>query len=197
MRATSVAPIRHHGGLAISGTSVLIGGNNCDYDAVIYQKLAGGSWDITGRIDDNQGQCFGAYENYDVDLNYDYALLHAQDAREATAWRRNGTALNWVPAGVLALLPAEPAINENWALNGATAVAPNGVVWRRSGASTWTRQGVATSVDRDDGGRNSNAAYLPRWRAHDLGSDHLASLPAGVSRGVTRAVRARRQHAVL
>ena len=48
VRATSAAPIRHHGGLAISGNSVLIGGNNCDYDAVIYQKNAGGSWAITG-----------------------------------------------------------------------------------------------------------------------------------------------------
>src|SRR5688572_18265678 len=76
--ATSVAPIRHHGGLAISGNSVLIGGNNCDYDAVIYQKLTSGSWDITGRIDDNQGQCFFPFENYDVELHYDYALLHAQ-----------------------------------------------------------------------------------------------------------------------
>ena len=53
--ARSVAPIRHHGGLAISGNSVLIGGNNCDYDAVVYQKNTAGSWAITGRIDDNQG----------------------------------------------------------------------------------------------------------------------------------------------
>ena len=36
--STSAAPIRHQGGVAISGNSVLIGGNNCDYDAVIYQK---------------------------------------------------------------------------------------------------------------------------------------------------------------
>jgi hypothetical protein len=158
VRATSVAPIRHRGGLAISGNRVLIGGNNCDYDAVIYQKLASGSWDITGRIDDNQGQCFNESESYDVDLNYDYALLHAPSAHEATAWRRNGSALDWTPAGVLALLPDEGTYNENWALLGATAVAPNGVVWRRSGVSTWIRQGVATSVDRDEDGRVANAA---------------------------------------
>ena len=158
VQATSVAPIRHHGGLAISGNSVLIGGNNCDYDAVIYQKVAGGSWDITGRMDDNQGQCLSEFESYDAELNYDYALLHAPNAREATTWRRNGSALSWVPAGVLALLPDDPAAsNENWALQGSTAVAPNGVVWRRSG-STWIRQGVATSVDHDDGGAIATAA---------------------------------------
>ncbi|HEY5760148.1 MAG TPA: hypothetical protein VIU34_30205 [Steroidobacter sp.] len=155
VRATSVAPIRHHGGLAISGNSVLVGGNNCDYDAVIYQKNAGGSWDITGRIDDNQGQCLGAFESYDVELNYDYALLHAPSAREATAWRRSSSSPSWVPAGILALLPDEAVADENWALQSATAVAPNGVAWRRSGASTWIRQGVATSVDRDEGGGNA------------------------------------------
>ena len=71
----SAAPIRHHGGLAISGNSVLIGGNNCDYDAVVYQKNTAGSWAITGRIDDNQGECFGEFDSYAVELHYDYALL--------------------------------------------------------------------------------------------------------------------------
>jgi len=42
VRASSTAPIRHQGGLAISGNSVLIGGNDCDYDAVIYQKNSAG-----------------------------------------------------------------------------------------------------------------------------------------------------------
>jgi hypothetical protein len=147
VQSTSVAPIRHHGGLAISGNSVLIGGNNCDYDAVIYQKVASGRWDITGRIDDNQGACFSTFEKYGVDLNYDYALLYAPYAREATAWRRNSSSLDWLPAGTLALLPNEAANIASWALMGATAVAHNGRVWRRSGTSTWVRQGVATSVD--------------------------------------------------
>jgi hypothetical protein len=145
VQATSVAPIRHPGGLAISGKSVLIGGNNCDYDAVIYEKLASGSWDITGRIDDNQGAC-GAVVF--VDLNYDTALLSEPYALEATAWRRNGTSVDWVPAGVLALPPTEGGYNAGWALQGATAVTPHGSVWRRTGTSTWTRQtSVVTSVD--------------------------------------------------
>jgi hypothetical protein len=196
VRATSVAPIRHHGGLAISGNSVLIGGNNCDYDAVIYQKLASGSWDITGRIDDNQGQCLAPNETYDVDIHYDYAVLHALHAREATVWRRNGSALNWVPAGVLPLLPDEASINQNWALMGTTVVAPNGVVWRRSGTSTWTRQSVVTNVDRDEAGGGPIAAvyrdgvlvtlaafnWWPYPRVHIESSpgqfEHVANLPS-------------------
>ncbi len=52
----SATPIRHPGGLAISGNSVLIGGDGCDYDAVVYQKGANGLWGITGRLDDNQAR---------------------------------------------------------------------------------------------------------------------------------------------
>jgi hypothetical protein len=150
--ATSVAPIRHQGGLAISSNRLLIGGNNCDYDAVIYQKNAAGSWDITGRIDDNQGPCFSASERYDVELNYDYALLHAPYASEARAWRRNGSAIEWIASGTLATSAEEPITNDAWALQGATAVSANGVIWRRNGSSSWVRHGVATSIDRDDGG---------------------------------------------
>ena len=146
----SAAPIRHHGGLAISGNSVLIGGDNCDYDAVVYQKNTAGSWAITGRIDDNQGACFNEFESYAVELQYDYALLLGTYAGEARAWRRNGSALNWVPAGVLPLLPAGSTSSSSFALQGATAVGSHGDVWRRSGTSTWTRQGELTSVDREN-----------------------------------------------
>ncbi|HEV8442002.1 MAG TPA: hypothetical protein VGQ27_00935, partial [Steroidobacteraceae bacterium] len=148
--APSTAPIRHQGGVAISGNSVLIGGNDCDDDAVIYQKNAAGSWAITGRIDDNQGQCLDVNDLASVEMYGDYAIVHSKNASEAHAWRRNGTALDWVPAGTLAFLPDELSTNENFALQGATAVAPNGVVWLRTGSSTWTRQGVLLSVDRDN-----------------------------------------------
>jgi hypothetical protein len=151
VRASSTAPIRHHGGLAISGNRVLIGGNDCDYDAVIYQKNSAGTWALTGRIDDNQGECLGVYDQAAVEINYDYALLHSRNSQVAQAWRRNGTALNWVPAGTLTLTPDESTFSESFALQGATAVGPDGAVWRRSGTSTWTRQGRLTSVDRDNG----------------------------------------------
>lgn len=151
VRGTSVAPIRHQGGVAISGNSVLIGGNDCDYDAVIYQKNSGGSWAITGRLDDNQGQCLAATENYAVELYYDHALLRRPDGREAKAFRRNGTALDWLPAGNLPFQTGEAVANgAGFALQGTTAVAPNGVVWRRTGTSTWARQGELTSVDQDN-----------------------------------------------
>jgi hypothetical protein len=152
VRATSTAPIRHQGGVAISGKRVLIGGDGCDYDAVIYEKNAAGSWAITGRIDDNQGECLGPDDLAAVELNYDYALLRAKGATEARAWRRNGTAMNWIPAGTLALAPGESASDTNFALQGATAIGSNGAVWRRSGTSTWNRQGTLTSDDHDHAG---------------------------------------------
>ena len=149
---TSAAPIRHHGGTAISGRSVIIGGNNCDYDAVIYQKGSSGSWAITGRIDDNQGECLSPWDNYAVELHYDYALLRVPYGQGGFAWRRNGTAVDWVPAGTLPFLPNEGAtVDGGYVLQGTTAVAPSGVVWRRSGTSTWTRQSELTSVDSENG----------------------------------------------
>jgi hypothetical protein len=39
---TRVGPLGHAGGIAISQHSVLFGGNDCDYDGVIYEK--GGRW---------------------------------------------------------------------------------------------------------------------------------------------------------
>src|SRR5262245_37935337 len=48
-------PVLHPGGVAISGRSILIGGDDCNYDAVVYEEGADGNWAITGRLDDNQG----------------------------------------------------------------------------------------------------------------------------------------------
>jgi len=161
VKQTSAVPIRHQGGVAISSRSVLIGGNNCDYDAVIYQKNSSGSWAITGRLDDNQGECLGPAYNYAVELHYDYALVRPPYGPEGVAWRRNGTAVDWVRAGTLPFLPNEGVpIEGDYALQRATAVAPNGVVWRRSGTSTWTRLGVLKSVDFDNGyGYTSGPVY--------------------------------------
>ncbi len=160
VRASSTAPIRHQGGVAISGTRVIIGGNDCDYDAVIYEKNAAGSWAITGRIDDNQGECLASFDLAMVDISADYAVTHFKYAREAHVWRRNGTALDWVRAGTLTFAPDEPVGDDKFAMQGATVVGPNGIVWLRTGTSTWTRQGVLTSVDREDGtGSIFNVTY--------------------------------------
>ena len=170
----SAAPIRHQGGLAISGNSVLIGGNDCDYDAVVYQKNAAGSWAITGRIDDNQGECLGEFDSYAVEINDDYALLVGPYAGQAQAWRRNGSALAWIPAGVLSLLPEGSTATASFALQGATAVGPYGDVWRRSGTSTWTRQGEVTSVDHENSFGSVFSAGVPRWSARDPESGRWA-----------------------
>jgi hypothetical protein len=140
----SAAPIRHPGGVAISGSSVLIGGDDCDYDAVVYQKGADGNWSITGRLDDNTGAC--SPQGLDVELNYDYALLRVPSTNEVHAWRRNGTALAWVRAGDLNVPADIPTFDAPAALQNSTAVTPGSVVFRRSG-TTWTQQGVVMPVD--------------------------------------------------
>lgn len=137
--------IRHPGGIAISGNSVLIGGDNCDYDAVVYQKGSDGIWAITGRLDDNQGECHP--EGLAVELNYDYALLRVRGTNQITTWRRNGTALDWVSAGSLVLPPAFFYSDRPVVLQGSTAVTPDyPVVIRRSG-TTWTPTGAVTPID--------------------------------------------------
>ena len=140
----SAAPIRHPGGLAISGNSILIGGDDCDYDAVVYQKGGDGNWGITGRLDDNAGAC--SPQGLDVELNYDYALLRVPSTNQVHAWRRNGTALAWVRAGDLNVPADIPTFDAPAALQNSTAVAPGSIVFRRSG-TTWTQQGVVMPVD--------------------------------------------------
>ena len=165
--ARVAAPIRHPGGLAISGNSVLIGGNNCDYDAVIYQKSTDSSWPITGRIDDNTGSECDVWGT-EVELNYDYALLRPHYGGVTTAWRRNGTALDWVPAGALNLPPDTRQSVSPYALQGATAVANNGVRLAPQ------RQQHLDSAGRghERGPRQRFRRHLrrgvSRWRAGDL-----------------------------
>jgi hypothetical protein len=145
----TAAPIRHPGGLAISGNRILIGGNGCDYDAVVYQKGTDGSWGITGRLDDNQGEC--RPEGMAVELNDDYAILKAPSTHGITAWRRDGTAVDWVRAGSLTMPPGTFASERPMALQGATAVAPGSpVVFRRSG-TTWTPTSQLMPVDHANG----------------------------------------------
>ena len=147
--ARVAAPIRHPGGVAISGNSVLIGGDGCDYDAVVYQKGTDNTWRITGRLDDNTGSECDVWGT-EVALNYDYALVRPHYGEVTAAWRRNGAALDWVPAGVLSLPPDLGHSESPYTLQGATAVGNNGYVFRRSGSSTWSPQGKATSVDHDN-----------------------------------------------
>jgi hypothetical protein len=147
--ARTAAPIAHPGGVAISGGRVLVGGNDCDYDGVVYEKGTNGVWGITGRLDDNAGECFP--EGLKVELNYNYALLRSQYGSVGKAWRRTGPAVAWVPAGTLPSPPGVPFSDQPFALQGATAVANSGYAYLRSGTSTWLLQDRATSVDNDNG----------------------------------------------
>jgi hypothetical protein len=146
--ASSATPIRHPGGVAISAGRVLIGGDNCNYDGVVYEKGTDGLWAITGRLDDNTGDC----DNYGlhVELNYNYALLRTQCGSVGTAWRRTGPAVDWVPAGTLPAPPGVGSSDQPFALQGATAVANSGYAYLRTGASTWVLQDRATSADNDN-----------------------------------------------
>ena len=149
----SAAPLQHPGGVAISGNSVLIGSDGCDYDGVVYQKGSDGNWSITGRLDDNQGECHP--EGLNVDLNYDHALLTANFDGFAQAWRRNGTSLNWVPAGTLNLPPGFGSGDQAYVLSRSTAVGPFARVFRRDG-TTWTETSQVTPVDDDNDRFGSN-----------------------------------------
>ena len=145
VHAHSATPLTHPGGIAISGNSVLVGGDGCTDDAVVYQKGADGNWGIAGRLDDHQGACHP--EGLQVDLNYDYALLSARGDDHATAWHRD-SAGNWTTAGTLTL-PSGSAVGDfPFALENMTAVSPGNHVFRRSGSS-WTRTGRFIPVNFD------------------------------------------------
>lgn len=144
----------HPGGVAISGNRVLFGGDGCDYDGVLYQKGSDGRWQITGRLDDNQGQCVTA--GLAVELNYDYAVLHAPGAQAAMAWRRNGTALDWVSAGSVPINAEVAATSAPFALQKATLVTPGSYVFRREG-NAWTPKSRVVPVDFGMGTGNATA----------------------------------------
>ena len=151
----SAAPLRHPGGVAISGKSILIGGDDCDYDAVVYEKNAEGIWDITGRLDDNQGQCHP--EGRTVELHYDYALLQEAGDRRVNAWRRNGTALDWIPAGVM-FANVSDGVVPRIALQSSTAVTPGSQVTMREG-DTWPVKSYAFPLDFSAAGLAIDVAY--------------------------------------
>jgi hypothetical protein len=180
--AQSAAPIRHPGGIAISGNSVLIGGDGCDYDAVVYQKGANGLWSITGRLDDNQNQGECSPEGVVVELNYDYALIGGDTRNGVPAWRRNGTALDWVRAGTITLPPGPRSGGGSPGLQGATAVTGTSEVFQRNG-TTWNLQESVTPVDYGNGAGQGfgvkfrDGALLVRDTPSGLSEDGTFEIP--------------------
>ena len=149
----SATPIRHPGGVAISGNSIVMGGDGCDYDAVVYQKGANGLWGITGRMDNNQDdrECGPDGGGMAVELNYNYALVGSDTRGGVQAWRRNGTALDWLPAGTITVPPGGTRFSGGpLGLQGATAVTGIYEVFRRNG-TTWTQQDSVKPVDYGNG----------------------------------------------
>ena len=147
VRGPSTAPIWHPGGIAISRNSVLIGGNGCDYDGVVYQKGTDGNWRITGRMDNNQGECHSARPRRGSQLRLCAAAraFHAPGHRVASQRQRARLAPGW---------QSHPAVRR-WRHNGpyvlqkSTAVAPSNFVFRRSG-NIWTQTGKAVAANNDN-----------------------------------------------
>ncbi|MES1262853.1 MAG: hypothetical protein ABUL69_00755, partial [Peristeroidobacter soli] len=152
--AQTAAPLRHPGGVAISAKSILFGGDNCTYDAVVYEKRTDGIWDITGRMDDHQGQCHP--EGSIVELHYDYALVQEPGESWLRSWHR-GTALDWIPGGAIFANSSSP-LTARAALQNATAVTPGSGVNLREG-SDWRRVGYVSPADFGSVGPSTDVAY--------------------------------------
>ena len=162
--AQTATPLRHPGGVSISDHSILFGGDDCDYDAVVYEKRTDGIWAITGRLDDNQGQCHP--EGRGVELHYGYALLQEPGDRRVNAWRRNGTALDWLPAGAL-FANVSDGVVRRIALQRYTAVTPGSQVNVREGNS-WPVKSYAFPLDFGAAG----LAHDVTWRDGVLITTH-------------------------
>jgi hypothetical protein len=147
--ARTAAVIRHPGGIAISAGRVLIGGDNCTYDAVVYERGSDGVWTLTGRMADSQGVC--SNQGMAVELNYDNAMIRSSGTEQLVrAWRRNGTALDWAPQGSFVIPAAAGTTFGPVALQKSTVVTPGSAVFRPVNG-TWTYQRQLQPVDYAQG----------------------------------------------
>jgi hypothetical protein len=188
--------IREPGGYAISVKSVLIGSTGCEVDGLIYEKSASGVWKISGRIPAAAGVC--ADRERDVELNYDFALIN-DPAGTVHAFRKNGTALNWICSGMFTLQGESSGRAGPLALQKAVGVAPGSTVyqrisgvWRAAGSlmpidfamgtgdaqRVIYRDGVLLTVEARDGGPALPYAYV----LNDAGKfDHVAILNSSLA----------------
>jgi len=124
---------------------------------VVYQKGANGLWGITGRMNDNENNCdLEGFDGVAVELNYDYALIGRNLRTGVHAWRRNGTALNWLPAGIITKPLDTRYSGGALGLQGATAVTSIHEVFRRSGTN-WIQQDSIKPVDYANGARGGSS----------------------------------------
>ncbi len=151
-RAQTESPIRLPGGYAISVDRVLIGADGCSTDGFIFQKSSAGVWGVTGRLP-SPGVCVAGER--DVELNYDYALINGP-AGSIRAYRRNGTAMEWVSAGNFQLQGQSAGQAGPLALQKATAAAPGSTIYRRSG-TTWALDHTLMPADYATGTGDAHA----------------------------------------
>ena len=144
VQASTDGEIRHPGGHAISGSTILVGGGGCIADGYIFEKGTDGVWRGTGRLPSRAGVC-GSPER-DVELNYNYALIN-DPAGTVHAWARNGTDFNWRNAGDFELQGSSADRGGALALQNTVAVAPGSTVYRRTGPASWAPAGRAIPMD--------------------------------------------------
>lgn len=151
--APSAEPIRHPGGLAISGNRVLIGGNQCQYDAVSYQKRTDGVWTETGRLVYAGG---GGCNNtgMDVELYYNDALVRRQSTPLVNAYRASGGSWSQL-AGFLVPSQAAPSFGP-LTLQRTTSVSPGSAIFHRGSGDAWNYTGQLEPVDYGNGSGHAN-----------------------------------------
>ncbi|HEU5134519.1 MAG TPA: hypothetical protein VFU13_05185 [Steroidobacteraceae bacterium] len=152
-RATTLAPLRYPGGLAISGNRILIGGSRCEtYSGYIYQRGANGIWGITGRLPFLGGPC--SSPPLEVELNYDYALVRVA-TRFATVYRPTSS-LDWASVGSIQIPEEASTAGGPLALQKSTAVSPGSAIFRRTGTA-WNHVGQLQPVDYGNGTGHAGA----------------------------------------
>jgi hypothetical protein len=151
------------GKLVVSGARILVGAVGCTEgpDAFIFEKNASTArWQVTGRIVTSAASCNTAAA---IDLNNSTAMIHFPGTSNVGVYRRNGSALDWVASGGLAL-PADPeglaSPGGSMALQGSVAVAP-GASYFSNASGYWTLAGRIVPVDF---ATNTGHGYGPVYR---------------------------------
>ncbi len=119
-------------GLVVSGARILAG-RRCSYDADVHEKsLGSGVWRVVARLTTGLGAA-DCNHVASLDLDGSVALIHGP-GREAYEFRR-ASASSWPLAGTLSPPPQTAVDDGAYSLQGDTAVAPGGAVFRRTGGA--------------------------------------------------------------
>lgn len=147
VQGATAAPITGPGGFAISTNRIMVGADGCAADALIYQRVAAGIWDITGRIPPDDGSC--ANTARPVELNYDNALVRGS-GNILRSYRRDGSALVWRHFANLTVTDGPTAFRLPPALQSDTLVVDDLNQYRRSSIG-WTSAGRVVPLNFPNG----------------------------------------------